>query len=68
MKWDGKKFVVDNEQLNVIEELGGNTDYAQPPPRSSTDLDGSGRDPLAGTPGLTSLCERPSATRLRTSR
>jgi hypothetical protein len=28
--WDGKKFVVDDEQLNLTEELDGNHDYEQP--------------------------------------
>ena len=30
VKWDGKKFVVADELLNVEEELNGNTEYEQP--------------------------------------
>jgi len=29
-KWDGKKFVLDKDQLNVANELAGTTTYAQP--------------------------------------
>lgn len=28
--WNGKKFVIDDEQLNAIEEFAGNRDYPQP--------------------------------------
>ena len=30
VSWDGKKFVVEKKQLNVVDELAGKHDYAQP--------------------------------------